>query len=217
MRIDQHEDFSEGINGVMAFYGKTVSQFALDVWWSALKPYDLPAIIDAFNRHLASPDVGSYPPKPADIVRMLGGRTIDRALLAWAKVDKAVRQVGTYESVAFDDPLIHRALHEMGGWIGLGQKTEDEWPFVAKEFESRYRAYAARGETPEYPPVLIGIAQAHNEAKGIRSSGPRLIGNQVEAERVMRGGGGADLIGNAMAGANVLRLVAGIQRGDDGR
>jgi hypothetical protein len=216
VRVEEFEDFREGINGVMAFYGKTVSQFALDVWWAALKAYDLPAIIDAFNRHLASPDVGSYPPKPADIVRMLGGRTIDKALSAWAKVDGAVRRVGTYESVAFDDPLIHRALHEMGGWIAMGLKTEDEWPFVAKEFENRYRAYAARGETPEYPPVLLGIAQAHNEAKGIRSTGPRLIGNPVEAERVMRGGGNADLIGNASARECVLQLVAGIHR-DEGR
>lgn len=216
MIVEQFEDFREGINGVMAFYGKTVSTFALDVWWSALKAYDLPAIIDAFNRHLANPDVGSYPPKPADIVRMLGGRTIDKALSAWAKVDGAVRRVGTYESVAFDDPLIHRALHEMGGWIAMGQKTEEEWPFVAKEFENRYRAYAARGETPEYPPVLIGIAQAYNEAKGIRSSGPRLIGHPVEAERVMRGGGSADLIGNARAKGSVLRLVVGSQS-EEGR
>lgn len=210
--VEQFEDFRDGINGVMAFYGKTVSQFALDVWWSALKAYDLTAITDAFNRHLASPDVGSYPPKPADIVRMLGGRTLDRALMAWAKVDKAVRQIGTYESVAFDDAIIHRALHEMGGWIALGQKSEDEWPFVAKEFENRYRAYSARGETPEYPPVLIGISEAHNEAKGLASSSPRLIGNPVEAERVMRGGRNADLIGNARAGESVLRLVSGIKR-----
>jgi hypothetical protein len=98
----------------------------------------------------------------------------------------------------------------------MGLKTEDEWPFVAKEFENRYRAYAARGETPEYPPVLLGIAQAHNEAKGIRSTGPRLIGNPVEAERVMRGGGNADLIGNASARECVLQLVAGIHR-DEGR
>lgn len=210
--VEQFEDFRDGINGVMAFYGKTVSQFALDVWWSALKAYDLPAIIDAFNRHLASPDVGSYPPKPADIVRMLGGRTIDKALSAWAKVDRAVRQVGTYESVAFDDAIIHRALHEMGGWVAMGQKTEDEWPFVAKEFENRYRAHAARGVTPEYPPVLIGIAEAHNEAKGLRSSAPRLIGNPDEAERVMSGGGGANLVGNTRAGESVLRLVSGIKR-----
>jgi len=90
-----------------------------------------PALFDApqqpkRRRHLMNPDTGQFLPKPADIVRMLGGRTLDRALMAWAKVDKAVRQIGTYESVVFDDALIHRVLHEMGGWVGMGQKTENE-------------------------------------------------------------------------------------------
>ena len=94
----------------------------------------------------------------------------------------------------------------------MGQKSGDEWPFVAKEFENRYRAYAARGEVPDYPPVLIGIAEAHNDAKGFGSNPPRLVGNPGEAERVMGGGRNADLIGNARAGESVLRLVAGLKR-----
>lgn len=212
MKTSDFEQFSEGLAGVYAFYGKEVSQFAADVWWNAMRQFDLPAVTDAFNRHLMNPDTGQFLPKPADIVRMLGGRTLDRALMAWAKVDKAVRQIGTYESVVFDDALIHRVLHEMGGWIGMGQKTENEWPFVAKEFENRYRSYSTRGETPEYPPVLIGIAEAHNDANGLRSRAPRLIGNPSEAERVMSGGGNTDLIGNARAGEKVLRLVAGQKR-----
>jgi hypothetical protein len=207
MKTSDFEQFSDGLAGVYGFYGKEVSQFAADVWWNAMRPFDLPAVIDAFNRHLMNPDCGQFLPKPADIVRMLGGRTLDRALMAWAKVDKAVRQVGTYESVVFDDALIHRVLHEMGGWVGMGQKKEDEWPFVAREFENRYRSYSARGETPDYPPVLIGIAEAHNDAHGVKSNPPRLIGSPTEAERVMSGGGEPNLIGHARASETILKLV----------
>lgn len=206
MRLEDFDEFREGIAGVYAFYGKDVSQFAADVWWNAMQPFDLPAVTLAFNRHLMNPDAGQFLPKPADIVRMLGGRTQDRALMAWAKVDRAVRSVGTYESVVFDDALIHRALHEMGGWVALGQKDNDEWPFVAKEFENRYRSYAARGETPDYPPVMIGIAQSYNEAKGLKAGMPRLIGNPAEAERVMRAGVTPDLVGHHHV-ADGLRLV----------
>ena len=206
MRADEHDKFHEGIVGVMSFYGRDVSGFAMDVWWSALRQYDLVAITEAFNRHLTNPDSGQFAPKPADIVRMLGGRTQDRALVAWSKVDRAVRCVGTYASVAFDDPLIHRVLHDMGGWVGIGQKTEDEWPFVAKEFENRYRGYAMRGESPDYPCVLIGIAEAYNGQKGLRSDPPRLIGDRSSAEIVMSGGrDGAELIRFSSPGA--LRLV----------
>lgn len=188
MHTEEFQKFHDGINGVMSFYGKNVSSFALDVWWTALKSYDLQAVVDAFNRHLANPDAGQYAPKPADIIRMLQGSTQDAALRAWAKVDQAVRRVGTYTDVVFDDPLIHRVIQDMGGWIGLGTKNEDEWPFVAKEFENRYRGFRVKSETPDYPAKLIGIANAHNEQKGFKGDSPVLIGNEQKARQVLSGG-----------------------------
>ena len=188
MQTDDFQKFHDGIAGVMGFYGKSVSTFALDVWWTALKRYDLAAIVDAFNRHLANPDAGQFAPKPADIIRMLQGSTQDAALRAWAKVDQAVRQAGTYCDVVFDDALIHRVIHDMGGWIGLGTKNEDEWPFVAKEFENRYRGFRVRSEIPEYPTRLIGIANAHNEKHNFKPDAPVLIGNELMARQVLNGG-----------------------------
>jgi hypothetical protein len=195
MQVDDFQKFHDGIAGVMGFYGKSVSRFALDVWWTALKSYELPAIIDAFNRHLANPDAGQFAPKPADIIRMLQGSTQDSALRAWAKVDRAVRSIGTYCDVVFDDALIHRVIQDMGGWISLGTKSEAEWPFVAKEFENRYRGFRSRNEHPPYAPVLTGIATAHNEPKGFESGKPVLIGNRQLAERVLREGASQQMLG----------------------
>jgi hypothetical protein len=76
----------------------------------------------------------------------------------------------------------------MGGWIALGTKAEDEWPFVAKEFENRYRGFCSRSERPPYPPMLIGIAAAHNNLKGFRNDRPLLIGNEQLAKQVLHGG-----------------------------
>lgn len=203
---DDFEKFREGVQGVYSFYAKDVTDFVLDVWWNALKPYDLGAVVEAFNRHLMNPDTGQWLPKPADIVKMFGGRTQDRALVAWSKVDRAVRHVGPYESVVFDDPLIHRVIQEMAGWIGLGQKTDDDWPFVAKEFESRYRGYAMRGDTPDYAPVLIGISEAYNTQKGLSNEKPVLIGNKDSAISVMNKGSLVQPIGINRAESS-LRLI----------
>lgn len=208
MNIDEFEKFHDGMVGVMSFYGKDLSRFALDVWWSALRNYDLAAVTQAFNRWLSNPDQGQFQPKPADVIKMLSGSTQDKAFAAWAKVDRAVRSVGAYASVAFDDPIIHRVIHDMGGWVGLGQKSEDEWPFVARNFENIYRGYSARGEVPEYPQVLIGLAEAYNGQKGFKSDPPRLIGDRLKALSVMEGGrDSAALIGFSVAPA--LRLVPG--------
>ena len=196
MQTDEFPRFRDGIAGVMGFYGKNVSTFALDVWWTALKRYNLAAIVDAFNRHLANPDAGQFAPKPADIIRMLQGSTQDAALRAWAKVDQAVREVGTYCDVVFDDALIHRVIQDMGGWITLGTRTEDEWPFVAKEFENRYRGFCIRSERPEYPAPLIGIATAHNNLKGYRDNNHLvLIGNERVARQVLGGGTDQPMLG----------------------
>jgi len=110
-------------------------------------------------------------------------------LIAWSKVDRAVRVVGTYESVIFDDALIHRVITDMGGWIQLGHKKEEEWPFVKNEFENRYRGYSLRQEKPEYPKVLIGISQSQNDQMGLSSNLPRLIGHPARAQLVFDNGG----------------------------
>jgi hypothetical protein len=195
METNDFQKFHDGIAGVMSFYGKSVSRFALDVWWTALRKFDLAAIVDAFNRHLANPDTGQFAPKPADIIRMLQGSTQDSAMRAWAKVDQAVREVGTYCDVVFDDALIHRVIQDMGGWIALGTRSEDEWPFVAKEFENRYRGFNARGECPPYPATLIGLATAHNSRNGYRAETLVLVGNEQSARQVLRGGSNQPLLG----------------------
>lgn len=189
MQTEDFQKFHDGVAGVMSFYSKDVSRFALDVWWNALKTYDLPAINDAFNRYVVNPDKGQFAPKPADIVSMLEGSTKDAAMRAWVKLDRALREKGPYCDVAFDDALIHRVVQDMGGWIGFGDKTQDEWPFVAKEFESRYQGYRSRRESPDYPRVLMGIASAHNARHGFRAEREvELIGDASAAQRVICGG-----------------------------
>jgi len=188
MTENDFDQFRRGVAGVYAFYEKDLSDFSLDLWWNALKRYDLSAIIEGFNRHVINPEQGKWLPKPADIIKMLGGGTQDSALLAWAKVDRAVREIGIYQSIIFDDPLIHKVLSDMGGWIPLGMKSESEWPFVAKEFENRYRGYKSRNERPEYRSHLIGLAEAHNSKEGHKIEKPVLVGNQHQALLVYQGG-----------------------------
>lgn len=195
MTPTDHAAFVALVADVHAFYRRDFSDFGADVWWNALKSFDLAAISDAIGRHSVNPDAGQFMPMPADIVKMLGGSTQDSALSAWAKVDRAVRSCGTYNSVVFDDALIHRVIAEMGGWVLVGGKGEDEWPFVRNEFVNRYRGYRMRSETPEYLPVLVGIAEAQNNRSGHKSQPPMLIGDARAAHQVMLGGQDKPMLG----------------------
>jgi hypothetical protein len=198
------------LTGIADYYGKTLSDGVIGLYWQGLLQYDLAAVEKALWEHTQNPDNGQFMPKIADVTRGLQGRTQDQAAMAWSKVDAAVRRIGQYQDVVFDDPIIHRVLGDMCGWIGLGQKTEDEWPFVAKEFENRYRGYKIRGEVPEYPPVLIGIANAHNQKEGFRGQPPILIGDATKAAAVLNGGTNHPLISMRPA-SDILPAVKRIE------
>lgn len=211
MQPSEKERFYSTLTGIADYYGKELSTGTLKLYFEGLRQYDLDAVEKALWAHTQNPDTGQWMPKIADATKMLQGRTADQAALAWSKVDAAVRRVGNYQDVVFDDPLIHRTLADMGGWMQLSGKTEDEWPFVARDFENRYRGYRMRGELPEYPPVLIGLANAHNGKEGLRTQPPILIGNQARAAQVMAGGSMVPLIemksaGELSAGAGVPRI-----------
>lgn len=206
MRADEFEQFDQMMQAIAAYYARELTVGVVSLYWQGLQGYDLAAVRQALNRHVQNPDTGQFMPKIADVRRMLGGTTQDSALVAWSKVDQAIRLIGTYADVVFDDALIHRTIHDMGGWVALGTKTEDEWPFAAKEFENRYRGYKMRNETPEYQGVLIGIAGGQNRKGGFQVDPPKLIGDQDAARRVMERGSDKPLLKIGIATAAVAAL-----------
>jgi hypothetical protein len=191
MRPADRKAFAALLADVYCFYPKQgeFSEFALNVWWAAMQPFDYPAVADALNRHAVNPDNGQFLPKPADVVKLLGGSNLDRATLAWTKALQAIHHVGTYDSVCFDDPIINVVILEMGGWIQLGLVVEKELPFKQREFELRYRAYLTKGSFEDYPRELPGIFARDNSARGFIPPKPRLIGDPEKAAKVYLGGG----------------------------
>lgn len=183
----ESEAFRQLMQGVHDFYNRDLSEFALSVWWGAMKPYDFNEVKHAMNRHLVDPDAGVYMPKPADVVRVLDGNRSDTAAMAWAKVIKAIKGAWASESVLFDDPAIHACIRDMGGWPKVAAMKEDEQGFRQREFETKYRAYRNRG-TFDYPAVCSGTSDANNAHRGFRLDPPKLIGDPAKCLQVKAGG-----------------------------
>jgi hypothetical protein len=179
--------------GIAELYGKCISAQLTDIYWRALKHYELQDVQRALEAHVNNPDCGQFFPKPADVVRFIDGSGETKALLAWTKVEQAIVGVGKYESVAFDDPLIHAVLEDMGGWINLCSKTNDEMPFSANEFRKRYMGFV--NKKPErHPRYLPGISEIENGKSGYAVSPPALVGDAKRAEQVIVTGGGTPLL-----------------------
>lgn len=209
MQPTDKKRFAQVMLAISEYYQRELSDAVLQLYWRGLEQYDVAAIESAVERHMRSPDTGQHLPKIADVIRMIGGTSNDAALVAWSKVDKAVRHIGTYRTVVFDDHLIHRAVQEMGGWILLGSKTEDEWPFVAREFENRYRGLRTTDGGREYPAKLLGIFDRENGHQGYAEDPPVLIGDTDLAMAVLKGGATRPLLAMVdmrQAGANVVAL-----------
>jgi hypothetical protein len=192
---------------IWALYSKNITKDVLTIYWSALKRYTIEDVKHALNVHVQNPDAGQFLPKPADLIKILDGSAETVALQAWSKAEKAIRSVGPYQSVVFDDPLIHAVIMDMGGWIEMNNMMEDELPYKAREFEKRYQGYALR-QPDSFPKMLTGMAQADAERRGFKARPPVLIGDQVKARAVFQSGSdqAGIQISHSKAVGDLLRL-----------
>ena len=183
MQADDRSRFKDLLTDALAFYRRDVSTFALSVWWQACAPYQFEQVAKALTAHAMDPERGQFAPMPADIVRLLQGTSTDRSLLAWGKTLDAMQHVGAYASVCFDDPAIHAAVDDLGGWPKLCRSTMDELPFVQRRFCDAHKAYAARGHF-DYPARLCGETEQANAVGGYSTPPVVLIGDPEQALKV---------------------------------
>lgn len=153
------------LTAVCELYGKKISVTLLSLYWSALERFSLDDVRRAITHHVNNANVGQFMPKPADIVRYLEGDSETHALQAWAKVESAIRKVGSYASIVFDDPIIHVVIVEMGGWPVLCGTSIAEMPFRANEFMKRYQSYHHK-KPAQFPRYLPGIFEHSNQTNG---------------------------------------------------
>lgn len=129
-------------------------------------------------------EVEVYP--GTNIVKEIRERANSRTagIVALAKFEEAMRDVGAYKTVVFDDPLIHLVVGRMGGWPKLCAMPESEWKFARRDFEKMYD-HAAGEPIPlmEIPPALPGIHEIANSAAGNRDAVVQLatIGDRERA------------------------------------
>lgn len=190
MEQHQRSEFGRFLSDVMAFYKADMSPFALDVWWQAVQPFDFDAVRKAITAHAMDPERGQFAPKPADVVRQLQGTFGDRSLMAWGKVYDAASRVGAYQSVVFDDPAIHSAIEDMGGWVTFCRTRADELPHVQRRFIASHKAYSANKDARQHPRHLAGEHELTNVQNGLahRTAPPLLLGDATKARLVYETG-----------------------------
>lgn len=123
-------------------------------------------------------------PLPAELLEAANGKPQDAAILALEKVERAIREVGSYFSVVFDDPVIHRTIEGLGrSWQGICEMPIEEWKFARKDFIKMYETFSANPSFNNVSVKLIGRTEDMNELNGYyhKSQEVRYIGDKAKA------------------------------------
>ena len=107
-------------------------------------------------------------PKPAEWFETRKEDLDIKVQRAKEKLKEAIRQYGAYQTICFDDPIIHCVVRSFGGWVKLC-KTDIETleNYFKFEFKREYQAYSSRKDN-KVPLLLQGIAQSTNEGVEFR-------------------------------------------------
>lgn len=174
-------DFATGLSALYSVCTQKLDEMQTEFWYEAVKDLtaaqwkatcikfmrtwkwrNLPSIAE-LRENALGPDS-----KPISLDQ--------RALVAWNAVLDAVSRVGGYQSVSFDDPVVHAAINAIsgqGGWATLCEvDSETLRTWKRKEFIETYKAFISVGIRPESHLPLHGLIARDCAAKQLPAPEP---------------------------------------------
>lgn len=164
-------------------FSQEASEAKIDIYFKALSDLDIEDIERAAWQIINTRGTSTFP-KVAELRQAIFPDIEDNATLAYDKFTKGKAATGAYDTVIFDDPIIHAVIQSMGSWEAVCMVTEDEWRFKRKEFMDLYRAFS-KNPPQQIPARLIGIHEHQNSISGFNKQIPEpvLIGDKTKIQK----------------------------------
>lgn len=177
------DQFANAMMGLAENYGQTISPEGVALRFRALSAHPISEVMQATMGLLASRKYTTMP-TVADFMEHLGGGAVqDIAEVEAGKVVDAVRMIGGYRSVAFDDAVTQAVIEQgFGGWAKLNEELTDEgMAWFRKDFARMYQSFAKQGV--KLHGHLAGLAEIQNTANGLPQfvQPPALVGDRQKA------------------------------------
>ena len=174
MKTEEKPQFVIIITALAEAFNRKATEPLLLGYWMGLGDLELASVEHAAARALLE---FKFMPVPAEL-RQLAGELLpaDRAVLAWEAFVKARQLHGSYTSVDFDDKLINATVRNLGGWLQVDERLEqdgDKW--VRKDFERVYQTFLRTGATASHCLALGGLHEYSNAGNGYEVKPPRLV------------------------------------------
>lgn len=154
-----YEEFLIGTDIIETTLQKKFTDGQLEVYYRLLKNIELKRFVSGLEKMLLD-RVYTNIPSPAEINQYCNGDKKEdienKALIAKEKLQNVLGKVSSYESVAFDDPVIHKIIEGLGEWTGINKMDLKELDdFFKFEFVKLYKAYYKTG-IGEVKTILLG-------------------------------------------------------------
>lgn len=155
------EAFVKSMSGLAEVMGIELSEAKLAIYEDCLSKFSDQQILRAISE--AARTLRFFP-KPVELVELIEGKSEDRAVEAWGVVLKAIKTIGKYQSIMFEDGKIAHVVEMMGGWIELCSMRADETSIKSAQFQKMYRACSGEYDQKQ----LAGICEHQRALEGTR-------------------------------------------------
>lgn len=156
MQQSDFQRFKAVMAGMGELYQRDVSGPLLDVYWLALRNWDLSDFEQAASHLLQQ---AQFMPRPADFTALQKAARPTYGE-AWLKAVNNAGSAIVCGQVTFGkscgDPLIDRAVHAIGGYGVIAMTDRDKLCFVEKRFAEHYESMQDAEDVREAVPQIAG-------------------------------------------------------------
>ena len=192
---NKEQRIAEILSMFAEIYDKQLSAPAARAYLEILSAYPLEKIEKASTSLLKEHSLNRFP-LPADFVKHLEppAELDDRANMAWLLATNKMQSEGRWNTVHFDDPIIHHTIARLGGWVEWGDRlyvaSQEDLVWIQKDFERVYKNCLQLIDKEEPAPLLVGNCDLQNLQSGyikqLGESPQRITGTESLGDIVKR-------------------------------
>jgi hypothetical protein len=177
--------FASSLTALAVVFDKPITPQFTEIYFRILERFSIEEVERGISTACATL---KFFPKPVELVDCISGGQValeDRAQVEATRVLTAIKRVGTYDSVAFDDPVTQAVISQhFGGWHRFAEMREDEEKWFIKDFARAYQSFTRAGIKQNS--ALPGRSEIENSHRGFEHRGrTTIIGSSETVGRML--------------------------------
>lgn len=157
--------FVSSLTAMGALYERHPEPAVIEIYFRALEKFTIDEVERGISKACST---HKFFPKPVELIECItggSGNLADKAMIEACRVLEVIKNIGTYSTVCFDDPVTQAVIvQQFGGWAKFADMREENEKWFVKDFASGYQAFA-RQNVRHYG-ALPGISHGQNALAG---------------------------------------------------